>query len=98
MHEELQQWEIHPRFPVHSIIAILIGMLTGLAFGYLIHNIVLGAVFGLVAGVASALALGRISRDKSFRARGRLRLWALAPLLGFMTLTVLLWAYQLSYL
>jgi len=97
MHEEIRQWEIHPKFPLNPIVSILIGVLTGLAFGYLVQNLVFGAVLGLVAGAATALALGRVSRDKRHSAGGKLRWWALAPLLGFMASTVLLWAYQLIY-
>jgi len=98
MHEDIQQWEIHPKFPLNSIVSILIGVLTGLAFGYLVQNLVFGAVLGLVAGAATALALGRANRDKSDGAEYKIHLWALVPLLGFMASTVLLWAYQFIYL
>jgi len=98
MHDEIQQWEIHPQFSVYRIVSILIGVLTGLVFGYLIHNLVLGADLGLVVGAATAAAFSRANREKPDVARGKIRLWMLVPMLGFMALTVLLWTYRLIYM
>ncbi len=98
MHEEVQQWELQPKFTAKPIVSILLGALTGVAFGNLVDNPIFGVVLGLMAGGATALALSRISRGKRDSAGGKLRLWALMPLLGFVTLTVLLWAYRFVYL
>lgn len=98
MHEEIQQWEIHPKFSVNRIVSILIGVLTGLAFGYLVHNLVFGAVLGLVVGAVTAAALSRANREKPDIAKGKIRLWMLVPMLGFMALTALLWTYRLIYM
>lgn len=94
MHEEIKQWEIHPKFPLNPVVSIVIGVLTGLAFGYMIQNLVLGAILGLVAGAATALALSRASRDESGGSGNKLHLWALVPLLGFVASTVILWVFQ----
>lgn len=98
MHEEIQQWEIHPKISVNRIVSILIAVLTGIAFGYLVHNLVLGVVLGLVVGAATVAALSRANREKPDVARGEIRLWTLVPMLGFMALTVLLWTYRLIYM
>jgi hypothetical protein len=95
MHEEIQQWEIHPKFTVNPIFTISIGVLTGLVFGYLVQNLMFGLVLGLVAGAATTLALRSIRRDKSVSAEDSPGLRAYAPLLGLIALTVFVWAYQL---
>ena len=95
MHEEIQQWEIHPKFSVNRIVSILVGVLTGLAFGHLVHNLVLGVVLGLVVGAATVANISRANREKPDVTRGKIRLWTLVPMLGFMALTVLLWTYRL---
>lgn len=65
VHEEVQQWDISPRFPVRLMLAVLFGALIGLAFGYFAQNLIWGAAFGFVVGAVAGMALHRRSGRKS---------------------------------
>ena len=64
MHEEVQQWDIRPRFPIRAALAVLIGLTIGLAIGYVLQNIILGAVLSLMAACISGLILNRINQQR----------------------------------